>query len=175
LLAALLLRVAQGTVADHGLADLVRVRRAAGLERPVASLRPPPAGESMQGKGAEGPGRARFPGGTANALIAVSVMTMSQADSTGPFSVVAHEEVGAQPDALARHAIGVVLRRLSALPSSPEVMELLRKAQDYLQQAQDWHSLRTAGEWDALMKRVLGSYVAVAKLERGASNARALG
>jgi|ERR1035441_1532594 hypothetical protein len=104
-------------------------------------------------------------------------MAMLQADSTGPFSVFGHEGVGAPPYALARDAIGVVQRRLSALPPSPEVKELRPRAEDYLQQVQDWqHSPRTAEEWDALMMRVLGLHVAVAKLERGTTGSvRALG
>jgi hypothetical protein len=105
------------------------------------------------------------------------IMAIIQADSTGPVSVVGHEEVGAPPDALASGAIGVVLRRLSALPPSSEVKALRPRAEDYLQQVRDWqHSPRTSQAWDALMMRVLGLHVAVAKLERGTTaNVTALG
>ena len=103
-------------------------------------------------------------------------MMMDQADSTEAVLVVAHKEVGAPADALACDAIDVVLRRLSALPLSPQVEQLQLEAQDYLRQARDWqHSSRKSPEWDALMMRVLGLYAAVAKLEpRITAHARAL-
>ena len=92
-------------------------------------------------------------------------------DSSRPFSIATRQQVGAPPDALARDAIGVVIRRLSALPACPEVQELLPKAADFLRQAQVWPqsplSPRGAREWDVLMMRVLGLHVAVTKLERG--------
>jgi hypothetical protein len=98
---------------------------------------------------------------------------MTMPDSNRPFSFVAREEIGAPPDALARDAIGVVLRRLIALPLSPEVQALLPRAEEYLRQAQAWRqsprSPWTAREWDALMVRVLGLHVAVTKLERGST------
>jgi hypothetical protein len=68
---------------------------------------------------------------------------------------------------LAKDAIEVVLRRLGALPASPEVEELREKAEDYLKQVQGWqHSKPTAEEREELMKRVLKLHVEVAKIER---------
>lgn len=107
-------------------------------------------------------------GGT---TVALRVVIMP--DSTRLPSLAAREEVGALPCALARDAIGVVVRRLSALPLSAEARELLPKAEEYLQQAQAWQqsprSPRTARDWDALMVRVLGLHVAVTKLEQGST------
>jgi hypothetical protein len=70
---------------------------------------------------------------------------------------------------LARDAIGVVLRRLSALPPSPEVEQLRLKAGDCLQQAQGWqHSKPTVEQRETLMRQVLKLHIEVAKLERKA-------
>lgn len=41
-----------------------------------------------------------------------------------------------------KDAIDVVLRRLSALPPSPEVEELRARAEDWLQQAQGWQHVK---------------------------------
>jgi len=100
-------------------------------------------------------------------------MIMIQPDSIQPFCLATREEVGAPPDALARDAIGVVVRRLCALPPSPQVQELLPRVEECLQQTQAWRQWprtpRGAREWDALMVRVLGLHVAVTKLERGST------
>jgi hypothetical protein len=68
---------------------------------------------------------------------------------------------------LVRHAIEVVLRRLSLVPPSPAVDELRLKAGDCLQQAQGWQCGKpTTEQWEALMKRVLALHIELAKLER---------
>jgi hypothetical protein len=70
--------------------------------------------------------------------------------------------------ALVKDAIEIVVRRLSALPASPEVEELRTRAQDYLREADGWStSPPTVEERERLMKRVLKLHVEVAKLERG--------
>lgn len=48
--------------------------------------------------------------------------------------------------ALAREALGVVLRRLAALPVSPEVEELRERAESYLEQVQAWHQSKPTPE-----------------------------
>jgi len=69
--------------------------------------------------------------------------------------------------ALARDAIEVVVRRLSALMPSPEVEELWRRVEDCRQQVDGWaHKPPSVEERETVMKRVLGLHTAVAKLER---------
>jgi len=72
--------------------------------------------------------------------------------------------------ALIQDAIEIVLRHLSTLPSSPEVVRLRLKTEGCLQQAQRWPELKpTPEEREMLMKCVLGLHVAVATLERRTS------
>jgi hypothetical protein len=64
-------------------------------------------------------------------------------------------------------AIGNVLHRLTALPSSPEVEALRAQAEEYLREADSWTSSHpVAQEKERLMKRALKLHVEVAKLER---------
>jgi hypothetical protein len=66
-----------------------------------------------------------------------------------------------------RDAIDVVLRRLSALPPSPEIDELRKKAEGFRREAEGWSSAPPAAEVrERLMKLVLKIHVEVAKLER---------
>lgn len=71
---------------------------------------------------------------------------------------------------LVRDAIDVVLRRLAALPSTPDVDELRARAMECVHEADGWKAAApTAEERERLMKRVLGLHTAVAKLERQAA------
>ena len=66
-----------------------------------------------------------------------------------------------------KQAIDVVVRRLSALPTSPEVEALQQQAEKYLREADAWTASHpVAQEKERLMKRVLKLHVEVAKLER---------
>jgi hypothetical protein len=68
---------------------------------------------------------------------------------------------------LVSDAIEVVLRRLSALPPSPEAEELRAKAEQYQRGADGWKvSPPAAEERDRMSKGVLNLHVEVAKLER---------
>jgi hypothetical protein len=69
--------------------------------------------------------------------------------------------------AVLKDAIGVVLRRLAALPPSPRVEELRAKAEGYLRSTEGWVvSPPDADERDKVMKDVLMLHVEVGKLER---------
>jgi hypothetical protein len=69
--------------------------------------------------------------------------------------------------ALARDAIEVVVRRLSALMPSPEVEDLWHRVEDCRQQVDGWAQRPpTVEEREAVMKRVLGLHTAVARLEQ---------
>ena len=60
----------------------------------------------------------------------------------------------------------VVVRRLSALPLSPEVAVLRVTAEEYLRESDGWRTLLPAvDERERLMKRALNLHVEVAKLE----------
>lgn len=63
----------------------------------------------------------------------------------------------------------MVLRRLSALPTTPAVEDLREKADGFLQQVAGWQHAAPAPEArEKLMKGVLALHVLVAKLERDA-------
>ena len=64
-------------------------------------------------------------------------------------------------------AVDVVLRRLSTLPTSPEIDELRKKAEAFRIDVEGWTAAPPAAEdRDRLMKLVLKLHVDVAKLER---------
>lgn len=68
---------------------------------------------------------------------------------------------------LVRSPIDVIVRRLSALPSSPRVEELRLKAEECLREVDGWlASPPTAEELNRLMRRVLKLHTDVARLER---------
>jgi hypothetical protein len=68
-------------------------------------------------------------------------------------------------------AIVVVLRRLSALPLSPELELLRAKAEQYLREAESWRrSLPGVEERERLMKRALHLHVEVSRLEGEAAS-----
>jgi hypothetical protein len=68
-----------------------------------------------------------------------------------------------------KDSIDDIVRRLSALPSSPEVEALRAQAEEYLREKDGWsESQPVAREKEQLMKRVLELHVKVAKLERKA-------
>jgi hypothetical protein len=68
-----------------------------------------------------------------------------------------------------RDAIDIVLRRLTTLPSSPEIDELRTKAEGFRLEADGWTNAPPAAEESGrLMKLVLKLHVDVAKLEREA-------
>ena len=65
-----------------------------------------------------------------------------------------------------RDAISVVVRRLSALRASPEVLEMKARAEEYIRETEAWSSSPPAAkEREDLMKRLLKLHVDVAKLE----------
>lgn len=67
---------------------------------------------------------------------------------------------------LVRDAIGVVVRRLEALPVSPEVEDLRLRAEEYLREVDGWRVLLPAlEERERLMKLALSLHVEVARLE----------
>jgi hypothetical protein len=69
-----------------------------------------------------------------------------------------------------KNAIDEVLRRLSALPTSPGVEAVRAKAEGYLRETDSWTASQpVALEKERLMKRVLKLHVDVAELERGRS------
>jgi hypothetical protein len=75
--------------------------------------------------------------------------------------------VPARSRRLVRQAIDVVVRRLSALPRSPVVEELLARAQEHQRQADEWVKAPPAAhEREHLMKRVLALHLEVTTLER---------
>jgi hypothetical protein len=66
-----------------------------------------------------------------------------------------------------RDAIDIVLRRLATLPSSPEIDELRKRAEDVRLETDGWTSAPpSAEESGRIMKLVLKLHVDVAKLER---------
>jgi hypothetical protein len=66
-----------------------------------------------------------------------------------------------------RDAVDVVLRRLSTLPSSPEIDELRKKAEGFRIDVEGWTAAPPVAEdRDQVMKLVLKLHVDVAKLER---------
>ena len=66
-----------------------------------------------------------------------------------------------------KDAIDDIVRRLSALPSSPEVEASRAQAEEYLREKDAWSdSQPVAREKEQLMKRVLELHLKVAKLER---------
>jgi hypothetical protein len=66
-----------------------------------------------------------------------------------------------------RDAVDVVLRRLSTLPSSPEIDELRKKAEGFRIEVEGWTTAPPAAEdRDRLMKLVLKLHVGVANVER---------
>jgi hypothetical protein len=66
-----------------------------------------------------------------------------------------------------RDAVDVVVRRLSALPPSPEIDELRKKAEGFRREAEGWSSAPpTAEDRERLMKLVLKIHVEVTKAER---------
>jgi hypothetical protein len=68
---------------------------------------------------------------------------------------------------LVQQAIDVVVRRLSALPHTPVVEELLGRAQEHQRQAEEWAKAPPAPqEREHLMKRVLALHLEVTTLER---------
>jgi hypothetical protein len=72
-----------------------------------------------------------------------------------------------------RDAIDVVLRRLSTLPSTLEIEELRKKAEDFRQETDGWTSAPPAAEESGkVMKLVLKLHLEVAKLEREAGTER---
>jgi hypothetical protein len=79
---------------------------------------------------------------------------MTRAHSSGKLSI-------------ARDAIDVVLRRLLMLPSSPEIDELLAKAEFLRLQADAWTSAPPSAEdRERLMKVVLQLHTDVTRLEQ---------
>jgi hypothetical protein len=79
---------------------------------------------------------------------------MKRTHSSGKLSVV-------------RDALDIVLRRLAALPSSPEIEELRAKAEDFRKEAEAWTTTPVAADArERLMKQVLKLHVDVARLER---------
>jgi hypothetical protein len=68
-----------------------------------------------------------------------------------------------------RDSIDDIVRRLSALPSSPDVDAFRAQAADYLREQEAWsESQPVAREKEQLMKRVLELHLKIAKLERKA-------
>jgi hypothetical protein len=68
---------------------------------------------------------------------------------------------------IVRDAINVVLRRLSALPLSPAVVELRDRAEHHLREVDGWTVSTPAVEHrDTLMIRMLNLHVEVVRLER---------
>jgi hypothetical protein len=68
---------------------------------------------------------------------------------------------------LAKDAINVVVRRLSALPSSLKVEELLATAEECVRVVDGWKvSPPAPKESEKLMRRVLKLHVTVGKIER---------
>jgi hypothetical protein len=68
-----------------------------------------------------------------------------------------------------KESIDDILRRISALPSSTEVLGLRALAEGYLKEAGTWSSSQPAAEQkERLMKRLLKLHSEVARLERGA-------
>ena len=66
-----------------------------------------------------------------------------------------------------KDAIDDIMRRLSALSSSPEAEALRAQAEEYLRDRDAWSdSQPVAREKEQLMKRVLELHLKVAKLER---------
>ncbi len=66
-----------------------------------------------------------------------------------------------------RDAVEVVLRRLSTLPSSPEIDELCKTAEGFRIEVEGWTNAPPAAEdRDRLMKLVLKLHIDVAKVER---------
>jgi hypothetical protein len=66
-----------------------------------------------------------------------------------------------------KDAIDDIVRRLTVLPSSPEVEVLQAEAEGYLRERDAWSdSQPVAREKEQLMKRVLELHLKVAKLER---------
>jgi hypothetical protein len=66
-----------------------------------------------------------------------------------------------------KDAIDDIVRRLSALPSSPEVDAFRAQAEEHLREKDAWSdSQPVAREKEQLMKRVLELHLKVAKLER---------
>jgi len=69
--------------------------------------------------------------------------------------------------ALVQDAIRVVVRRLAAMNSSPEVDDLRCRAEVCLEQVRRWTQVGpTAEEQGAVTERVLGLHLAVARLKR---------
>jgi hypothetical protein len=61
-----------------------------------------------------------------------------------------------------RDAMDVVVRRLAALPSSPEIEELRVKAESFRQEANGWTSVHPGAEdRERLMKHVLKLHIDV--------------
>jgi len=72
---------------------------------------------------------------------------------------------------LAKNALDVVLRRLSALPHSPEVEDLRRRTGDCLRLVDGWTlNPPTPEQREAVMQLVLNLHIATAKLERRAAS-----
>jgi hypothetical protein len=66
-----------------------------------------------------------------------------------------------------KESIDDILRRLSAIPSSPEADGLRALAEGYLGEADAWSASQpVAAEKERLMKRLLKLHLEVAKLER---------
>jgi hypothetical protein len=75
-----------------------------------------------------------------------------------------------KPFALVRDAIQVVMHRLAAMQSSPEVEDLRCHAEACLEQVRGWTRANpTPEEQEAVTERVLCLHVAVAKLKRSVS------
>jgi hypothetical protein len=67
-----------------------------------------------------------------------------------------------------KDAIDDIVRRLLAVPASPETAELGAKAEACLHEAESWTgSQPSRKEKEELMRRVLELHLHVAKLERG--------
>jgi len=66
-----------------------------------------------------------------------------------------------------KDSIDDIVRRLKALPSSPEAEALRARAEEYLAEQAAWSPSRPGPqEKERLMKRVLALHLDVAKLER---------
>jgi hypothetical protein len=86
-----------------------------------------------------------------------------------PFEAGYDDDVPARSGRLVRQAIDVVVRRLSALPPSPSVEELLARAREHQRQVDTWaEALPAPAEREHLMKRVLALHLEVVTLERQA-------